>query len=714
MRLKSDLNSSIFHGLQKRSSRRLTALFSLISLIAMVFMSIPTSTALGSTLTTQGSSKGTMLSGGVHHSLYLNGGALYAWGGNDFGQLGDGSNISRFLPVSNRQLSGLLIQVDAGAFHSLGLDKDGHVWAWGLNDQGQLGDGSTTNRNVPFQIPNFDGVIAIDAGIDGSVALKQDGTVWQWGKDAGLTPTQVSNVSGVVQIAAGDHYVALKEDGTVWAWGINDRGQLGDGTFNSSSTPVQVQGLNSVSVISASFDYTLALTREGTVYSWGGNSQGKLGIGNTTNQATPQLVQGFDRKIKEVSAGYFHSLAMTEDGKLMTWGSNSYALLGDGVTDRYSTKAIPVSYTEGLSIPYFSAGGFHNLVVSNEFNSSYYVYNVYAWGYNEAGQLGDGTLFHEAALTQVVLEPTQNVGHRIAGKDRIQTAIGVSREAWYYGARTVILSRADDFPDALTGAPLAEAYAAPILLTNNQTLSPETAEEIERLHPNQIFLLGSTGAISESIQVQLEKSYKVTRLGGQDRYETAAEVARYLKENNLLKSTKAVIAYGQNFPDALSVSSLAAHQGIPILLSETHQLPEVTQKALIDLGVKETIIVGGTGVVDSKVEESLPSPVRYAGSDRYTTAMEIAQNMNADSHLIFIATGKDFPDALAASAFASWTNSPIVLVDDKLPEGFWSNPNVAPKRQIILLGGEGAVPKTVFDELNRAMPLKFYDYSLVE
>ena len=81
---------------------------------------------------------------------------------------------------------------------------------------------------------------------------------------------------------------------------------------------------------------------------------------------------------------------------------------------------------------------------------------MYSGGYNEEGQLGDGTLFHDQALTQVVLEETQLVGHRIAGKDRIQTAIGVSREAWYYGAKTVVLSREDDFPDALTGAPLAE------------------------------------------------------------------------------------------------------------------------------------------------------------------------------------------------------------------------------------------------------------------
>lgn len=397
----------------------------------------------------------------------------------------------------------------------------------------------------------------------------------------------------------------------------------------------------------------------------------------------------------------------------MAWGTNYFSLLGDESTEDHRAKAMPVQLTEGIPVLNFAAGGYHNLVIS-----SYDPFSnqtaVFSWGLNDAGQLGDGTVFHEPALTQaIVLEP-QYIFHRIAGKDRIQTAIAVSRESCFYGAETVVLSRDDDFPDALTGVTLAEAYYCPILLTNKQTLSDQTEEEIARLRPKQIILLGSTGAISQEIEDELAESYKVIRLGGRDRYETAAAVARHLKENNLLKTDKAVIAYGENFPDALAISSLAAYQRIPILLTETRQLPDATQNSLTELGIKETIIVGGTGVVGNEVERVLPAPVRYAGGDRYETALEIARQMNADSHLIYIATGKNFPDALAGAAFASWTNSPIVLVDESLPDGFWTNYNVVPKREIMVLGGPGAVSVEIFNEFNQAFPMRELSYSLVD
>lgn len=656
-----------------------------------------------------------MVSGGVAHSLYLKDGIIYAWGSNDSGQLGDNTNITHFMPVQIRGFNGKSIkQVVAGTYYSLAVDSEGNVWAWGNNAQGQLGDGSQTNRNYPVQIAGLGDVTAVAAGTAGSLALKKDGTVWQWGEGSQLTPAQITELTDIEQIAAGEHhYVVLKKDGSVWTWGKNNNGQLGIGSFEDSAKPVQVQGLGSGLQISSGLDHTLVLAKDGSVYSWGANDAGKLGNENTLNQALPQRVKGLDSNVVKVSAGYFHNLALTSEDQLMAWGTNYYSLLGDESAGDYRAKAMPVKFTEGLPILNFAAGGYHNLVVS-----SYDPYSnqiaVYSWGLNDAGQLGDGTVFHEAALTQAVVFEPQFIFHRIAGKDRIQTAVAVSREGWFYGAETVVLSRDDDFPDALTGVTLADAYYAPILLTNKQTISPQTREEIARLQPKKIILLGSTGALSQEIEDELAKSYQVIRLGGQNRYETASAIARQLKENNLLKTDKAVIAYGQNFPDALAVSSLAAYQKIPILLTETRQLPEATQNSLTELGIKETIIVGGTGVIGNEVEGVLPAPIRYAGADRYATALEIARQMNADSSLIYVATGKDFPDALAGAAFAAWTNSPIVLVDKSLPDGFWTNYNVIPKHEIMVLGGPGVVPVGVFNEFNQAFPLREYSYSLVD
>lgn len=136
---------------------------------------------------------------------------------------------------------------------------------------------------------------------------------------------------------------------------------------------------------------------------------------------------------------------------------------------------------------------------------------------------------------------------RLSGDGRIQTAVNIAQEGWPNGSRAVVLARGDSFPDALAGATLAAANEAPILLTDSLNLSSETQTEISALHPSKVFILGGPGAISPNIETSLKANYEVIRLGGNDRYETATNIASYLKANNLLKTNKAVIAYGENF-----------------------------------------------------------------------------------------------------------------------------------------------------------------------
>ena len=145
--------------------------------------------------------------------------------------------------------------IAAGYFHSLAVKIDGTVWAWGKNDRGQLGDGTTTDRTTPVQVVNLAGVVAVAAGDWHNLALKSDGTVWAWGYNNNgelgdgtttnrSTPGQVANLTGVVAVdGGGTHSLALKGDGTVWAWGQNGGGALGNGTTTGSSTPVPVTGL---------------------------------------------------------------------------------------------------------------------------------------------------------------------------------------------------------------------------------------------------------------------------------------------------------------------------------------------------------------------------------------------------------------------------------------------------------------------------------------
>ncbi|WP_052487947.1 RCC1 domain-containing protein [Gordoniibacillus kamchatkensis] len=180
-------------------------------------------------------------------------GTVWSWGDNSNGQLGDGTNVSKKQPVQVSGLSGV-VAIAAGKLHALAVKNDGTVWTWGSNSFGQLGDGTTTSSNVPEPLATIHDAKAVAAGSYHSLVLRQAGKVSAWGYDAfgqlgdggsanQLTPVNVSGLDGVTNIAAGgSHSLAMKSDGTVWAWGGNFMGQLGDGTRNNRSAPAIVTG----------------------------------------------------------------------------------------------------------------------------------------------------------------------------------------------------------------------------------------------------------------------------------------------------------------------------------------------------------------------------------------------------------------------------------------------------------------------------------------
>jgi alpha-tubulin suppressor-like RCC1 family protein len=199
---------------------------------------------------------------------------------------------------------------------------DGTVWAWGSNFAGELGNGSSTDSSIPVQVSGLTGVTAIAAGDSHSLAVRGDGTAWAWGYnfDGELgngtttfnesTPVQVSALTGLTAIAAGgNHSLAMRGDGTVWAWGSNFAGELGNGTTTNASTPVQVSAPSSVNAIAAGGIHSLAMRGDGTVWAWGDNSLGELGNGTTNSASTPVQVSGL-AGVTAIAAGDLYSLAV--------------------------------------------------------------------------------------------------------------------------------------------------------------------------------------------------------------------------------------------------------------------------------------------------------------------------------------------------------------------------------------------------------------------
>ncbi|WP_010676931.1 cell wall-binding repeat-containing protein [Bacillus timonensis] len=288
---------------------------------------------------------------------------------------------------------------------------------------------------------------------------------------------------------------------------------------------------------------------------------------------------------------------------------------------------------------------------------------------------------------------------RLSGTTRYSTSVEISKAGWEK-SETVVLARGDNFADAITGAPLAKKFDAPLLLTKPTAVSSDVMAEIERLGAKTVYVLGGEAAISSDVVKQLEnKGIKVNRVSGKNRYETSVAVAHLVAPNG---ANEAVVANGQNFPDALAVSAYAANNGIPVLLTGNKELHDATAKALDKLGVTKTVVVGGKAVVSNDVLVELPRPTRLSGKTRYETALAIAEYFEVDGFHYYVATGTDFADALSGAALAAKNNAGIVLVGNKVDKGVANFLNENAKTAT-LIGGTNAISNSVLDQINKLL-----------
>ena len=320
------------------------------------------------------------------------------WGANAFyGQLGDGTGVNSPTPVSVSGIS-TATMVAAGYYHACALLADGTVQCWGLNSNGQLGEGddSPSVANAPVSVLGISNATMVAAGMSHTCVLLADGTVKCWGdnsfgqlgdgtNDSSFTPVSVSGISNATMVAAGmSHTCALLADGTVQCWGYNGNGQLGYGGGGDSNVPVTVTGISTATSISAGSgcaNNTCAVLADGTVQCWGDNSFGKLGNGGGGNSNIPVTATGISTATA-VSIGEIHACALLADQTMMCWGENGEGEFGNNTT---SDSNVPVAAATGISTAINISVGYGQTcaVVADG--------TLYCWGYNDSGKVGDGS-----------------------------------------------------------------------------------------------------------------------------------------------------------------------------------------------------------------------------------------------------------------------------------------------------------------------------------
>jgi len=292
---------------------------------------------------------------------------------------------------------------------------------------------------------------------------------------------------------------------------------------------------------------------------------------------------------------------------------------------------------------------------------------------------------------------------RLAGKDRYSTAAVISKETFTPGVDVVYVATGVNFPDALAGS-AASGGKGPILLVTKDAIPGATLAELKRLKPKRIVVLGGTGVVSEGVEAALKRHATTTRQAGSDRYSTAAMISA---EHFGPGAAVAFVATGADFPDALTGGPAAAKAGGPILLTQKTVLPAATVSELKRLKPKKIVVLGGTGVVSAAVERALASYTsgkvsRLAGADRYSTGGAISKDgFDPGVPVVYVATGLNFPDALAGGAAGAFKDGPVLLVSGgSIPKATKAELTRLKPRRVVVLGGTAVVSESVRDDLN--------------
>lgn len=345
---------------------------------------------------------------GWTHTCVLLDGSVYCWGANDSGQLGSGDMVDSDVPVRVEGLPPDVVEISATGYFSCALTAGGATYCWGLNDLGQLGDGTRTMRLAPVRAaPAIGDAIRLSAGGESTCLVRESGPVLCWGRGSGgalgnggfydsPTPVQVVGLAHPLGIeGSGGHYCVRRSEETPACWGWNGNGQLGQPIEPSNeliATPVEPPGLAGVLQISAGGRHTCARTGS-VVACWGWNMFGQLGNGSGPDSHTPVVVGGLDAAASDLSAGGSHTCALLETGDVYCWGANDVGQLGVGDRTGRDSPARVSGFT--APVEQLATGDYHSCALLS-------TGSVACWGRNTEGQLGTGT--REDSLTPQIVD----------------------------------------------------------------------------------------------------------------------------------------------------------------------------------------------------------------------------------------------------------------------------------------------------------------------
>lgn len=507
--------------------KKCIAYFLVIGILTMV-LSVPA-------LATNVDTRTTAASGGMSHSIALDkDGNVYTWGKNDQGQLGLGSGVEQ--EDTPTKVPGLtsVTAVAAGYNFSLALRRNGKVSVWGNGIS-----------NTPTEVDSIWDVVAIAAGQMDCLALTGDGTVYQW--SMGSSPAQVSGISGVVAIAAGgNHNLALTRTGDVWSWGDNFYGQLGNDTTNSSHTPQKISGLRDIVDIAAGVSHSLAVDFAGNVYAWGGNDNYQLGTEKTgRTNLHPTLVPTV-KKAVQVAAGNGSSAALTAEGRVYTWGYGEYGQLGCGNAEIANATPTQTSRMGSGSVDSIACGAYHTLCVNHNGD-------LYAWGRNRDGQLGTGKTENSATPTRVASQIMTETAYDSCVFDGISNwAQGEVEE--FYPRGILPPTMMGEYQSAVTRAELAHLLVT-VYETTRTTASMPRKNPFSDIsnHPlkDSILKASDLGIINGTSQTTFSPEGQVTR---QEAVTMLCRFVGVMKRTSISKTVKKITYYD----DAASIAEWAA------------------------------------------------------------------------------------------------------------------------------------------------------------